>query len=95
MATLDDPGFFTSYEKDGRLISFFGDNHPVYAGSVVKAMASAKDGFPHIARLFERDLQPAVPVDRVEIEARWQALTTHQPSPRRLDEGARAHRGAH
>jgi len=49
-------GFFTSYNKDGRLISFYGDNHPTYAGNVVKAMASAKEGYPEILRLFERDL---------------------------------------
>ncbi len=49
-------GFFTSYEKEGRHISFFGDNHPTYAGSVVKAMASAKDGYPRIAELFEARL---------------------------------------
>ena len=48
-------GFFTS---DGR-VSFFGDNHPVYAGSVVKAMASAKDGYPHIAALFRDRLAAA------------------------------------
>ena len=41
-------GFFTSYEKDGRFISYYGDNHPVYAGNVVKAMASARDGYPHV-----------------------------------------------
>ncbi|MCA1829513.1 MAG: FAD-dependent oxidoreductase [Myxococcales bacterium] len=50
-----DVGFFTS---DGK-VSFFGDNHPVYAGSVVKAMASAKDGFPHIAALFTEELSKA------------------------------------
>ncbi|MBX3230211.1 MAG: FAD-dependent oxidoreductase [Labilithrix sp.] len=45
--------FFTSYAKDGRkLVSFYGDNHPFYAGSVVKAMASAKHGFLHVGRLF-------------------------------------------
>ncbi len=44
--------FFTSYEKDGRFITFYGDNHPTYAGNVVKAMASAKDGYVHIAKLF-------------------------------------------
>jgi len=48
-------GFLTSYEKDGRYISFYGDNHPTYAGNVVKAMASAKDGYPHVAALFQRD----------------------------------------
>jgi NADPH-dependent glutamate synthase beta subunit-like oxidoreductase/NAD(P)H-flavin reductase len=47
-----DPAFFTSYDKGGRLVSFYGDNHPYYAGSVVKAMASAKDGYAHVAALF-------------------------------------------
>jgi NADPH-dependent glutamate synthase beta subunit-like oxidoreductase/NAD(P)H-flavin reductase len=45
-------GFFTSYRKDGHTVSFYGDNHPHYAGSVVRAMASAKDGYPHVAQLF-------------------------------------------
>src|SRR5262249_29166285 len=48
-------GFFTSYEKAGRFVPYYGDNPPVYAGSVVKAMASARDGFPHVARLFDSD----------------------------------------
>jgi NAD(P)H-flavin reductase len=54
-------GFFTSYAKDGRTVSFYGDNHPHYAGSVVKAMASAKDGYPHVVALFPemRALEPA------------------------------------
>ena len=30
----------TSYDRGGRYVSFFGDNHPYYAGNVVKAMAS-------------------------------------------------------
>jgi NADPH-dependent glutamate synthase beta subunit-like oxidoreductase/NAD(P)H-flavin reductase len=50
------PAPFTSYQKDGRYITFFGDNHPVYAGNVVKAMASAKDGYPYIVALFENEL---------------------------------------
>ena len=45
-------GFFTSYCEGGRTVSFYGDNHPYYAGSVVKAMASAKDGHPHVTALF-------------------------------------------
>jgi hypothetical protein len=45
-------GFFTSYCKDGHTVSFYGDNHPHYAGSVVRAMASAKDGYPHVVALF-------------------------------------------
>ncbi|MFZ5440581.1 MAG: FAD-dependent oxidoreductase [Myxococcota bacterium] len=47
-----EPGFFTSYAQHGRFITFYGDNHPTYAGNVVKAMASARDGFPHVAKLF-------------------------------------------
>ena len=45
-------GFFTSYLQDGHTVSFYGDNHPHYAGSVVRAMASAKDGFPHVVALY-------------------------------------------
>ena len=43
---------FTSYAHHDRRISFYGDNHPLYAGNVVKAMASAKDGYPHVVALF-------------------------------------------
>ena len=35
-----------SLRPDGRAISFFGDLHPSFSGNVVKAMASAKQGFP-------------------------------------------------
>jgi len=49
-------GFFTSYCDGRRTVSYYGDNHPHYAGSVVKAMASAKDGFPKVAALFEREI---------------------------------------
>ena len=45
-------GFFTSYLHEGKTVSFYGDNHPHYAGSVVRAMASAKDGHPHVVALF-------------------------------------------
>ncbi|HEY3822648.1 MAG TPA: FAD-dependent oxidoreductase [Polyangiaceae bacterium] len=52
-------GFFTSYLQDNHTVSFYGDNHPHYAGSVVRAMASAKDGYPHVVRLFPQALDPA------------------------------------
>jgi NADPH-dependent glutamate synthase beta subunit-like oxidoreductase/NAD(P)H-flavin reductase len=53
-------GFFTNYVKGKKTVSFYGDNHPHYAGSVVKAMASAKDGHPKVAALFPetRSLDP-------------------------------------
>jgi len=49
-------GFFTSYESDGKFISYYGDNHPRYAGNVVKAMASAKDGYERVVDLFADEL---------------------------------------
>jgi NADPH-dependent glutamate synthase beta subunit-like oxidoreductase/NAD(P)H-flavin reductase len=49
-------GFFTSFNDGKHAVSFFGDNHPHYAGSVVKAMASAKDAYPKVKSLFARDL---------------------------------------
>ena len=45
----DEAAFFTGYSRGGRFITFFGDNHPAFNGNVVKAMASAKKGYPHIA----------------------------------------------
>ena len=39
----------TSIRPDGRGISFFGDLHPSFAGNVVKAMASAKQGYPVVS----------------------------------------------
>ncbi|HLA74762.1 MAG TPA: FAD-dependent oxidoreductase, partial [Gammaproteobacteria bacterium] len=43
-------GAFTSYAKDDHRVSFLGDTHPVFAGSVVKAIASALRSYPHIIR---------------------------------------------
>ncbi|MFZ9760466.1 MAG: hypothetical protein ACO3EO_04275 [Candidatus Kapaibacteriota bacterium] len=70
--------FFTSYEQEGKLVSFFGDGHPYYAGSVVKAMASAKNGYQKIADLFQEDIKKAeqedyVP-DRSELESFFEKL---------------------
>jgi NADPH-dependent glutamate synthase beta subunit-like oxidoreductase/NAD(P)H-flavin reductase len=44
--------FFTSYTRNGLSVSYYGDNHPVWNGNVVKAMASARAGFPHVRALF-------------------------------------------
>jgi NADPH-dependent glutamate synthase beta subunit-like oxidoreductase/NAD(P)H-flavin reductase len=61
-------GFFTSYLRDNRTVSFYGDNHPHYAGSVVRAMASAKDGYLHVVALFPevKTLDPAAQTARDE-----------------------------
>ena len=55
-AEKGEEAFFTSYENDGKFISYYGDNHPKYAGNVVKAMASAKFGYPKVVELFEEEL---------------------------------------
>jgi NADPH-dependent glutamate synthase beta subunit-like oxidoreductase/NAD(P)H-flavin reductase len=55
-AKIGKPAPFTSYRRNGRFITFYGDNHPVYAGNVVKAMASAKDGYPYIVKLYAKEL---------------------------------------
>jgi NADPH-dependent glutamate synthase beta subunit-like oxidoreductase/NAD(P)H-flavin reductase len=41
-------GPFTSYNEGDHHVSFLGDTHPVFHGSVVKAIASAKRIYPHI-----------------------------------------------
>lgn len=46
-------GPLISYKGENKL-SFFGDLHPVYEGNVVKAMASAKNGYPYICEALER-----------------------------------------
>jgi NADPH-dependent glutamate synthase beta subunit-like oxidoreductase/NAD(P)H-flavin reductase len=39
---------------DGRFVSFFGDQHPSYFGNVVKALGSARQGFPVVSRVLAR-----------------------------------------
>jgi NAD(P)H-flavin reductase len=48
------PQVLLSRLTDGRFVSFFGDLHPSYFGNVVKAMASAKQGYPSISRVLSR-----------------------------------------
>ncbi len=63
----DPAGFFTSYRNGDRLVSYYGDNHPRYAGSVVKAMASAKHGYRAVA-------EALVSHDTHGDDASWHAL---------------------
>jgi NADPH-dependent glutamate synthase beta subunit-like oxidoreductase/NAD(P)H-flavin reductase len=72
-------GFFTSYQHPSRrekLITFYGDNHPKYAGNVVKAMASAKDGYPHVVNIFKDELAALDHSDNAQAERdeRWREL---------------------
>ncbi len=47
----DEEAFFTGFHRGGKFVTFFGDNHPAFNGNVVKAMASAKKGYPSIVSL--------------------------------------------
>ncbi len=71
----DPDGFFTSHDAGGRFVTYYGDNHPRYAGNVVKAMASAKHGFPHVTRLFARELASLDPARQADRDAAWRRLT--------------------
>ena len=50
---------------DGRGVSFFGDLHPSFAGNVVKAMASAKQGYPVINRMLAKIKPSPVSADEL------------------------------
>ncbi|MBS3785682.1 MAG: FAD-dependent oxidoreductase [Gammaproteobacteria bacterium] len=41
-------GPFTSYQEGGRRVSFIGDTHPAFHGSVVKAIASGMRTYPYV-----------------------------------------------
>jgi NADPH-dependent glutamate synthase beta subunit-like oxidoreductase/NAD(P)H-flavin reductase len=69
--------FFTGASYRGKFLTYFGDNHPVYAGSVVKAMASARDGAPRIRELFAAELDAIDRTDATGQAARdraWKAF---------------------
>ncbi len=44
-------GPFTSYDLKHHRVSFLGDTHPIFHGSVVKAIASAKRSYPKITEV--------------------------------------------
>ena len=50
----DEVQVLTQIGADGRAVSFFGDLHPSYAGNVVGAMASAKQGYPVVSSMLAR-----------------------------------------
>ncbi len=84
-AEKGETGFFTSYEHDGKFISYYGDNHPQYAGNVVKAMASAKHGYERVVDLFEQELATRGEIAQAEKDAIFDDLEAT------LDEQLRAY----
>jgi NADPH-dependent glutamate synthase beta subunit-like oxidoreductase/NAD(P)H-flavin reductase len=63
------PQVLLSRRDDGRFVSFFGDLHPSFFGNVVKAMGSAKLGYPVISRVLG-NVQPASAAGDAEFFAR-------------------------
>ena len=82
----DHPQMLMAPAANGRRISFFGDVHPSFAGNVVKAMASAKQGWPQISRVLAS--QPAASTEpsseflarmRAQLQARVVRVTQLAP----------------
>ncbi|APR98213.1 FAD-dependent oxidoreductase [Wolbachia endosymbiont of Folsomia candida] len=55
---MEDKDRILVYKQGNKAISFFGDLHPSYSGSVVKAMASVKNGYPIISQLLSEVNRP-------------------------------------
>jgi len=70
----DPNGFFTSHNTNGKFVTYYGDNHPRYNGNVVKAMASAKDGYRHVVALFADEIAKLNASQQPQREAAWQSL---------------------
>ena len=84
-AEKGETGFFTSYESEGKFVSYYGDNHPQYAGNVVKAMASAKHGYLKVVELFAEELATRGPLPQSDRDAIFDQLEAA------LDEQIRAY----
>ncbi|HUK06891.1 MAG TPA: FAD-dependent oxidoreductase [Stellaceae bacterium] len=88
------PRVLMSVEQDGRALSFFGDLHPSFAGNVVKAMASAKQGYPVLTRVLTRR-EPSSPgaatlVARLDDELRASVHAVNRLTPRIVEVVVRA-----
>ena len=62
---------------DERYMSFFGDLHPSFSGNVVKAMGSAKQGYPVVSRVLERRAARSM-----EDNQKFLATLNHELRPR-------------
>ncbi len=70
--------FLTSYVQGTRTVSVYGDNHAAYAGNVVKAMASARDGYSSVVEVFRERIAGLVHTSAAIAERRagWKKLLT-------------------
>ena len=67
-------GFFTSYDRNGMYVSFYGDNHPEFAGNVVKAMASSREGYLAVLEVLAGTLRERLNEDAGTRSLRWTTL---------------------
>ncbi len=79
-------GPFTSYLQDNRIVSFLGDAHPVFNGSVVKAIASSARSYPEILKALKETPEPGVDLDTFQeqvhhnLDVRVESLDTGHPA---------------
>ncbi|WP_201265604.1 FAD-dependent oxidoreductase [Mariprofundus sp. EBB-1] len=89
---------FTHIRQDNRAISFFGDLHPSFAGNVVKAMASATQGYTSINRMLKkRAPTPALASEIMELlnhELQAHVHAVHRMTPNIVEVIVRAPRAA-
>ncbi len=60
IAKPNDVRVLLSRREDGRAMSYFGDVHPSYFGNVVKAIGSARQGYPVVSRVLS-EVAPVSP----------------------------------
>lgn len=79
-------GPFTSYYENNKSVSFLGDAHPVFNGSVVKAIASAARSYPEILTALENTVEHGLsPVDfganiQNALDARIESIDSSHPA---------------
>ncbi|MFT3742064.1 MAG: FAD-dependent oxidoreductase [Gammaproteobacteria bacterium] len=82
-------GAFTSYQQQGKRVTFLGDTHPIFHGSVVKAIASGKRVYPEILETLgpasqglgdTREYQAFAETIHEQFQAELQQIIRHTPS---------------
>lgn len=71
-----DPQFgpFTSYHKGDHRVSLVGDTHPVFHGSVVKAIASGLRAYPKIVTILQKKMKQGSDLEYADFAARMDYL---------------------
>lgn len=59
-------GVFTSVQHNNQTVSFIGDTHPIFHGSVVKAIASAKRSYPAVIKALACTKQSAITLENFQ-----------------------------